>query len=71
MKVRLTRSMTKEELTVALALGAKDEVDFVFCCRPAGSVHRLERRKADPSIDVDDHKYCWLFEPIAEEKPIG
>lgn len=70
MKVRLTRPMTKEELAVALALGAKDAVDFVYGGFSPDATYQLDEKKAERLIDIKQYNYCWLFEPI-EEKPIG
>lgn len=70
--VRLTRQLSFKELQVAIACGARDEVDFVAARRgEAGDVVN-----SDPVVEWESDRVLrwvrdyrgdvWLFEPIED-----
>lgn len=67
MKVRLTRTVTKKELECLLAMGCRDEVDFVFIAASmeAGDVVHLSPDE-EIHIHPEDYKWCWLFEKVGD-----
>lgn len=66
MKVRLTRTVTKKELECLLAMGCRDEVDFVYLQDGwAGELVQLYPAEGT-TIRPEDCKECWLFEKIGD-----